>query len=434
MSGNQFLERNTRSPSVFDISETDESDDGDSSPQSRSAANQDDVWMSRLSEPPDPEYNDPQPAHVPYSVEWKLTANNRMVTKDSEQTIVVPPDVFWKTRLRAKLRALLDRKLPSTKTFEAVDTDVVVSVTDRSQRDLVKRFDELDVDWAMLEAQLQRWSHLTRLGKSLRIDLSFNYKQTRLSSDRSARQGTKRGRQSVSDQMLSDRDLQLSAEQSSDGLPSVWPEVYNLMRCTGPPCRAGSYCWRDSTTSRHYRLKTQPPRNISPAWHGLLHVEHGGVLQGHDDVPQFLRHQLYAEEQQERDRQRKRTMSSVASNSTTQTNEPSLQSLQAHSISPSASMTTATVLSSLPNGLDVPGLRDYALREYSDWQCSKVRGEDLKMEFRKACDLALKDGLDLELIHKDPDPNVFIEGGVRRGIAMRFVGDVEDWVKYYSHD
>ncbi|KXH45933.1 hypothetical protein CSAL01_09161 [Colletotrichum salicis] len=163
MSGNQFSDRNTRSPSVFDLNETDESDEGDSSPQSRSAANQDDMWMSRLSEPPDAEYNDPQPAHVPYSVEWKLTANNRMVTKDSEQTIVVPPDVFWKTRLRAKLKGVLDRKLPSTKTFEAVDTDVVVSVTDRSQRDLVKRFDELDIDWTILEAQLQRWGHLTRL-------------------------------------------------------------------------------------------------------------------------------------------------------------------------------------------------------------------------------------------------------------------------------
>lgn len=428
MSGNQFLDRNTRSPSVFDLTETDESDNSDSSPQSRSAANQDDVWTSRLSEPPDPEYNDPQPAHVPYSVEWKLTANNRMITKDSEQTIVVPPDVFWKTRLRAKLRAVLDRKLPSTKTFEAVDTDVVVSVTDRSQRDLVKRFDELDVDWAMLEAQLQRWSHLTRLGKSLRIDLCFNYKQTRLPSDRSARQGTKRGRRSVSDQMLCDRDLQLSAEQSSDGLPPVWPEVYNLMRCTGPPCRAGPYCWRDSTTSRHYRLKTHHLKTL------IEHVEQGGVLQGHDDVPEFLRHQLYAEEQQERDRQRRQTMSSVVSNSTTQSNQPSLQSLQAHPISSSASTTTATVLSSLPNGLEVPGLRDDALREYSDWQCSKVRGEDLKMDFRKACDLALKDGLDLELIYKDPDPNVFIEGGVRRGIAMRFVGDVEIWVKHYSHD
>ncbi|KXH54069.1 hypothetical protein CNYM01_13981 [Colletotrichum nymphaeae SA-01] len=187
MSGNQFSDRNTRSPSLFDLNETDESDDGDSSPHSRSAATQDDMWMSRLSEPSDPQ-------------------------------------------------AVLDRKLPSTKTFEAVDTDVVVSVTDRSQRDLVKRFDELDVDWAIL-----------------------------------------------------------------------------------------------------------------------------------------------------------------------------------------------------PNSLDIPGLRDDALREYSDWQCSKVRGEELKMEFRKARDLALKDGLDLELIHKVPDPTVFIERGVRRGIAMRFVGDVEDWAKNYSH-
>ncbi|TIC89593.1 hypothetical protein CH35J_012537 [Colletotrichum higginsianum] len=118
-------------------------------------------------------------------------------------------------------------------------------------------------------------------------------------------------------------------------------------------------------------------------------------------------------------------MSSAAGDRTDQANDL---------VSPSASTSAETVLSSLPNGLDIPGLRDDVLREYSDWQCSKVRGEDLKMDFRKACDLALKDGLDLELIHKDPDTEVFIKGGVRRGIAMRFVGDVEDWVKRYSHD
>ncbi|TIC89601.1 hypothetical protein CH35J_012538 [Colletotrichum higginsianum] len=183
MSGNQFFDQHTRSPSVFDLDETDESDDGDSFRRSRSAANQDDMSISRLSESPDEEHNDPQPTHVSYSVEWKLTANNRMITKDSEQNILVPPDVLWRTRLRAKLKDVLDRKLPSTKTFEAVDTDVVVSVTDRSHRDLVKRFDELDVDWSMLEAQLQTWSHLTRAGKSLRIDFSFNYKQTLSNED-----------------------------------------------------------------------------------------------------------------------------------------------------------------------------------------------------------------------------------------------------------
>ncbi|KAK1990557.1 hypothetical protein LX36DRAFT_685960 [Colletotrichum falcatum] len=381
---------------------------GDLCYQSTRADGQRDTPIHLLSESYDQqEYSHPQPAHIPYSVEWKLTANNRIVTKDSEQNIVIPPEAFWRTCLRAKLRDVLDKKLPSTKTFEAVDTDIIVSVNDRSQRDLIKRFDKLNVNWSMLEAQLQTWSHLNRIVKSLRIDLCFNYKQKSLSCDKSSRRSNKRGRPSVCDQMLSDRDLQLSAEQSSTGLSPVWPDVYNLMRCTGPPCRAGPYCWRDASTSRHFGLKTHHLRTL------IEHVENGGILQGHDDVPDYLRDQLYAEEQQRRERQRRRTTSSAVSDSIDQVNDPVMH---------------------LSTGFDIPGLRDDALKEYSDWQCSKVRGEDLKMDFRKACELALKDGLDLELIHKNPDTAIFIEGGVRRGIAMRFVSDVEDWVKRYSHN
>ncbi|KAK2035904.1 hypothetical protein LZ31DRAFT_286242 [Colletotrichum somersetense] len=408
MSENRFADRDVRSPSVFDLDESEESEHGDSSRRSRSAAWQDDISVHELSEFGDEEHNDPQPTHVPYAVEWKLTANNRMITKDSDQNIIASPEVFWKTRLRPKLRDVLNRKLPSTKTFEAVDTDVVVSVTDRAQRDLVKRFDELDVNWSMLETQLQAWSHLTQVGKCLRIDLSFNYmqtrqtRQTRLSGDTRAQRNNKRGRSSVSDQMLSDRDLQLSAEQSSTGLPLVWPDVYNLMRCTGPPCRAGPYCWRDSATSRHYRLKTHHLKTL------VEHVEQGGLLQGHDDVPDSLRHQLYTEEQHQRERQRRRTMPSIASEPTDPSVDLVSQSAQTYVVSPSASTTAATVLSSIPNRLEIPGLRDDAIREYSEWQCSQVRGEDLKMDFRMACELALKDGLDLELIHKDPDTGVFI--------------------------
>ncbi|KAK4232925.1 hypothetical protein C8A03DRAFT_39409, partial [Achaetomium macrosporum] len=56
------------------------------------------------------------------------------------------------------------------------ETNVVVSVTDRSQRDLTKRFDELEIDCDVVEDQLTAWSHLLLDGKRLRIDISSIFK------------------------------------------------------------------------------------------------------------------------------------------------------------------------------------------------------------------------------------------------------------------
>jgi hypothetical protein len=75
--------------------------------------------------------------------------------------------------------------------------------------------------------------------------------------------------------------------------------------------------------------------------------------------------------------------------------------------------------------LVIPGLRDVAVKEYSNWQQSKFDDHMLKAEFQKACAMALADGLDLEQIHKDQDPSFFIDKGVKRGVARRFVSDIE---------
>jgi hypothetical protein len=72
------------------------------------------------------------------------------------------------------------------------------------------------------------------------------------------------------------------------------------------------------------------------------------------------------------------------------------------------------------------------MRCYSEWQQSKVDDEDLKTEFQKACDVALKDGLDLEQIFGDRDPGFFIQSGVKRGVARRFIHDIAGWVEQYK--
>ncbi|KAI2834288.1 hypothetical protein CBS11350_10821 [Aspergillus niger] len=82
--------------------------------------------------------------------------------------------------------------------------------------------------------------------------------------------------------------------------------------------------------------------------------------------------------------------------------------------------------------LQIPGLLDVAVRDYSIWQQSLLDDEGLKAEVRKACDVALDDGLDLEQINEDKDPEYFRNRGVKWGIARRFVKDIRLWADKYK--
>jgi len=126
----------------------------------------------------DKTYDEHPPTCIHYSIEWKLTVNSKLVAKDTEPNLVLAPNAFWTTVLRSKLNNLLARKLPQNKSYRVDDTSVVVFVTDRTERDLVKRFDDLNIEWTILEKQLQTWGYLFRIRKRLRIDISFNYIET----------------------------------------------------------------------------------------------------------------------------------------------------------------------------------------------------------------------------------------------------------------
>jgi hypothetical protein len=86
------------------------------------------------------------------------------------------------------------------------------------------------------------------------------------------------------------------------------------------------------------------------------------------------------------------------------------------------------------NRLDIPGTRDEAVEDYCAWQQMQVKKPDLKAEYQKACGFIIEDGLDLELIHQDQNPDFLVKRGIKRGIAQRVVGDIGHWVKKYKQD
>jgi hypothetical protein len=156
-------------------------------------------------------YDEDPPSCIHYSIEWKVTLNSKVITKDTEQDLVLAPASYWRLVLQPKLEKLLRRKTSQNKCARSDDTNVVVSVADRSQRDLTKRFEDTDIDWSIVERQLVAWGELFRSGKKLRVDLSFNYVETgQQSTQSSSRKGDKRGSSSGTN-----RRAPISPESSS---------------------------------------------------------------------------------------------------------------------------------------------------------------------------------------------------------------------------
>ena len=175
-------------------------------------------------------------------IEWKVTVNKRVISRDTEEDVALTPSAFWPVTLRRKLEKLLEGKTARKGRVRPDDTSIVVSVNDRSQRDLTKRYDNLDIDWTTVENQLLRWGELSSRGKKLRLSITFNYIEDDRFSRTTSGRVEKRGKTSVTKRMLNERDAQLDAEENVTGQQSIWRGVYNLMRCPSPSCHLGPHC------------------------------------------------------------------------------------------------------------------------------------------------------------------------------------------------
>jgi hypothetical protein len=209
--------------------------------------------------------------------------------------------------------------------------------------------------------------------------------------------------------MLAEQAVQLDTEQVSSGQLSTWAHVYKLFCCPGPLCHLGPYCWCDPVGKKHYKLLTCHLKSF------IKYIDQGHTLQSYNDVPEDICEQLYREEQQSLERHKKSASTSTASLPPINIivhQIPSLGSLPAET--PALDMPSI----SIPiHCLDIPGFRDKVVEDYCSWQQSKVKKPILKVEYKKACNVIIEAGIDLELIHQDPNPEFLIERGVKRGIA-----------------
>ncbi|KAJ5365325.1 hypothetical protein N7517_008211 [Penicillium concentricum] len=364
---------------------------------------------------------------IQYTIEWKVTVNKKVLSRDTEEDVALTPSAYWPTTLKGKLEKLLDGKTPGKGRVKSDDTSIVVSVNNRSQRDLTKRFDHLDIDWTAVEKQLLRWGELCRRGKKLRLSITFKYvEDDRLSKTASGRV-EKRGRSSVTKRMLNELDVQVDAEENSSGQESVWRAVYTLMRCPSSSCHLGPHCWQDPHGKKHYALRSHHLKRL------IAFVEKGNTLQSHEDVPEIFREELFMEEQQrlENQQSKKKNLSSIPGSYPINIHfngvQPSSQ-LETPGSSASPAMPSSPK-AQVNDDFNIPGLRDVAVREYSAWHEANVADDHLKAQFRQACDIALANGFDLQLIYEDQDPSFFIDQGIMVGIARQFVRDVVKWVR-----
>lgn len=364
---------------------------------------------------PGQSYEEQPPQWMQYNMQWKLRLNNRKAVEQTEQDLVVAPSEFWQEELSTKITNIVNAK---KKPYEANATTITMSVSnDPSQDKITKYFEKLDIDWSVVERQLQGWSHLLRIGKRLKIYIQLDYVEA-------ADTARATGRGATANQ-LADRSARIDAEQVATGRPDPWRHVYQLMRCTESSCsNEGQWCLVNRREKKHLKLLDHHMRSL------VKYVQQGNTLETHDDVPDHIRAQLHADEQQRHKRKRGGSEPGGHASTIIQNYIPGYPCQDMSGSAPVLSSTASSrLIRLLPLG--VPGLRDDVVGAYRDWECSKVRSEAQKQHYELAHDLTLERGFDLELVRQDGDAQYYIERGVLEGVARRWVQDIETFSEEY---
>lgn len=160
--------------------------------------------------------------------------NKKVIFKETEPDIVLDPASYWRLLPQTRVEELPKKNTIPPRSVRANNADVVVSVTDRKERDLNKQFDETNIVWSVVEKLLIARSDLFEKGKKLRVNICIYYVENGISHGvANARTRNTNIGKSAAEHMLAERAAQLDAEQAATGQPSAWRTAYSETRCPG---------------------------------------------------------------------------------------------------------------------------------------------------------------------------------------------------------
>ncbi|KAK0302495.1 hypothetical protein LTR82_017846 [Friedmanniomyces endolithicus] len=199
-----------------------------------------------------------------------------------------------------------------------------------------------------------------------------------------------------------------------------------FLRCPGRPCQNNQgYCWRDPYGGKHYKLATNHLRQL------VEYASGGHKFEGHNDVPDNVTQELYAEADQ-RNRVHPQAIRSPATMLNTQT----------MASTPAA---TPTILQSSPGGtpsssisapsqkerLEIPGSHEGAILDYVDWHQRQASSPAWIAEFAKAGDILLNQCFTLDRFYRYRTADMLVTRGVKVGVASSFHDDIPAWLPGY---
>ncbi|KAI7974043.1 hypothetical protein EIK77_009238 [Talaromyces pinophilus] len=370
------------------------------------------------------EYDVQPPQYVCYTIQWKLSLNQKKVGGETAKDLVVAPSDYWKKCLNKAVEDMLQTTQKPGQRVRYESTTIEVSVNDKSQKPLEK-FYPSTINWRPVEAQLCKWSNLLRIGKRLTVTITFKYRRDTNDEDplSSIRRSKKRRRVTATTSMLAERAEDIAAEEEISGRPCSWSLVYELMQCNVKSCQLNSdWCWEDPRDGKHYKLREPHLDRL------IEYVDNDGKLEGHGDVPRDIRQDLIRESQTGRRSKRANSPAKGSPYHPVNINVLPAQTQQALMATPSPTRP------SIAESLMIPGPREQAIRNYCKWLELMATEDDYKADFRRICQVTLENLLDLDLIAKGSDRqfliNFYRERGNKIGTILNFMDRIYEWVQH----